>query len=84
MWLHLSCEALQAATLTQIYTPNTDVTIQADAVVFTTAERFLSWTMDAGETGHWGRERAGFWYNARVRSLARPKEDTPHRAKPAE
>ena len=25
MWLHLSCEALQAATLTQIYTPNTDV-----------------------------------------------------------
>jgi len=48
-----------------------NVTINTSHPVFVTSSKFLSWTMDAGETARWGRERTDFWTNATVRALAK-------------
>ena len=39
---------------------------------FEVDKRFVSFTMDAGGTGHWGSQKSGFWYNELARSLAKP------------
>ena len=46
--------------------------VDIDRPAFTVSESFVSFTMDAGETGRWGTERTSFWYNPLARALAKP------------
>ena len=48
------------------------VVVQVDTskVSATLDERYLSFTMDAGFTAHWGEMRESFWYNTTARALA--------------
>eukprot|EP01045_Picozoa_sp_COSAG04_P024445 COSAG04_NODE_3051_length_3234_cov_1.805742_1_plen_61_part_10 len=39
------------------------VAVNLTSPSFTVSKSFVSFTMDAGETGRWYEEKAGFWYN---------------------
>ena len=48
------------------------VAVNLTSPSFTVSKSFVSFTMDAGETGRWYEEKAAFWYNELARALAKP------------